>query len=84
MFHIYPDEYPKVSLFHENPKFKCSRTTRCERPASGNVVEGPVIYALAPGENDLFSLHGPLMFELEGDGDNLALSSGCNHAKQTE
>lgn len=67
---LYPIDQPKISLFHENPKFKLGDTTRGEIPACGSCVEGPVIYAGNSIRNDLFSLYGPEGYHAQG-------SEGC-------
>lgn len=59
MFKIYADETPNFSLFHGNPKFKWSGTTRSDDPASGNGVGGPAIYPPEQNWETFFSLYAP-------------------------
>lgn len=71
MFQLCADEAPRFSLFHGNPKFKCSRTTRIERPACGKCVGGPVIYSMDVDWRTFFSLYCPDASKERGRGNSI-------------
>jgi hypothetical protein len=67
MVKIYPINPPKISLFHDFPKIKCSHETGAEIPTDGKGAGGPVIYVLPPDQAPFFSLYAPERSQSKGD-----------------